>query len=181
MKIRKAKETDRSEILNIHIQAFGKDEGPVIAQLVKNLLDDETAMPILSLVAFEQDKLLGHILFTKVEVAGADNPIIAQILAPLAILPGEQNKGIGQELINEGLRLLKDAGTELVFVLGHPSYYPRCGFIPAGRLGYEAPYHIPDENADAWMVLGLVGDVMEKFSGRVKCAKVLDEPQYWRE
>ena len=181
MKIRQSIESERSEILNIHGQAFGKDKGLVIAKLVNDLFDDETAMPILSLVGVENDKLVGHILYTKVIVAEAESSISAQILAPLAVLPDEQKKGIGEKLINEGLRMLKENGTELVFVLGHPTYYPRCGFIPAGKQGYEAPYHIPEEHAEAWMVQELNGDVLKNNSGIVQCSIVLNEPQHWRE
>lgn len=182
MKIRKSTESERNEILYIHSQAFGEVKGPEIAKLVNDLLDDETAMPLLSLVAVENDILIGHILFTKAVVTGAEsNKISAQLLAPLAILPDEQNKGIGERLINEGLRLLKESGTELVFVLGHPAYYPRCGFIPSGEQGFEAPYPIPEEHAGAWMVQELNGDVLKNNSGKVQCSKVLNEPQHWRE
>ena len=181
MKIRKSTESERKEILNIHNQAFGKDKGPVIAKLVDDLLNDETAMPILSLVAVENNKLIGHILYTKAVVTQTEISISAQILAPLAILPEEQKKGIGEKLINEGLRLLKVSGTELVFVLGHPNYYPRCGFIPAGEQGFEAPYPIPEEHAGAWMIQELNGDVLVKNSGKIQCSKVLNEPQHWRE
>jgi putative acetyltransferase len=138
-------------------------------------------MPILSLVAVENDKLVGHILYTKVTVTKTENFISAQILAPLAILPDEQKKGIGEKLINEGLRLLKESGTELVFVLGHPTYYPRCGFIPAGKQGFEAPYTIPEEHAEAWMIQELNGDALKNNSGKVQGSKVLNEPQHWRE
>ncbi len=181
MKIRKSTQSERKEILNIHSQAFGKDKGPVIVKLVNDLLADETALPILSLVAVDNDNIIGHVLFTKVEVTRAKNRISAQILAPLAILPEEQKKGIGKKLIKEGLRLLKKSGTELVFVLGHPTYYPRCGFIPAGEQGFEAPYPIPEEHAEAWMIQELNGDALKKHSGNVKCSKVLNEPQHWRE
>jgi predicted N-acetyltransferase YhbS len=181
MKIRKSTESDRKEILNIHHQSFGKEKGPVIAKLVDDLLNDETAMPILSLVAAKNNKLIGHILYTKAVVTQTERLISAQILAPLAILPEEQKKGIGVELINEGLRLLKESGTELVFVLGHPTYYPRCGFIPAGEQGFEAPYPIPEEHAGAWMIQELNGDALAKNSGKIQCSKVLNEPQHWRE
>ena len=181
MEIRKSIESERSEILKIHDQAFGKGKGAVIAKLVNDLFDDETAMPILSLVAVENEKLVGHILYTKVMISKAKSSISAQILAPLAVLPGEQKKGIGEKLINEGLKLLKQNGTELVFVLGHPTYYRRCGFIPAGKQGYKAPYHIPDEHADAWMVQELNGDALKRDSGVIQCSKVLNEPQHWRE
>ena len=181
MKIRKSTESERKEILNIHNQAFGKEKGPVIAKLVDDLLNDETAMPIFSLVAVENNKLIGHILYTKAVVTQTEISISAQILAPLAILPEKQKKGIGEKLINEGLRLLKASGTELVFVLGHPTYYPRCGFIPAGEQGFEAPYPIPEEHAGAWMIQELNGDILVKNSGKIQCSKVLNEPQHWRE
>ncbi|MCI5137392.1 MAG: N-acetyltransferase [Candidatus Electrothrix sp. AR1] len=181
LKVRKSTESERKEILNIHSHAFGKDKGSVIAQLVHDLFDDETAIPRLSLVAVENDKLVGHVLFTKVVVTEAEKLLSAQILAPLAILPEEQKKGIGEQLINEGLRLLQEAGTELVFVLGHPAYYPRCGFIPAGAQGFDAPYPIPEEHAEAWMVQELRDGVLKQYAGRVQCSEVLNEPQHWRE
>lgn len=181
LKIRKSTKSERYEILHIHNQAFGIDKGPEIAKLVNDLLDDETAMPILSLVADDNGKLIGHILFTKAAVTRTETFISAQILAPLAVLPDEQMKGIGGKLINTGLRLLKETGTELVFVLGHPTYYPRYGFIPAGEQGFEAPYPIPEEHAEAWMIQELNGAVLKKTAGKVKCSKVLNEPHHWRE
>ena len=165
----------------VHAQAFGADEGGVIATLVEDLLDDPTAAPVLSLGAEVDDRLVGHVLFTKVEIAGADEAVRARILAPLAVLPGDQGRGIGRRLVDEGLRLLRDAGVELVFVLGHPGYYPRCGFFPAGALGFDAPYPILEKNADAWMVQELNGDGVGRIRGTVQCAKALDRPEYWRE
>lgn len=179
--IRSSSVSDLAEIRKIHTQAFGADEGPVIAKLVDDLLKDETAMPLLSLVAAQNHKLVGHILFTNAVITGTEKPISTQILAPLAILPGAQNRGVGAQLIIEGLRILKESGTELVFVLGHPGYYPRCGFIPALVQGFEAPYPIPEENTDAWMVQGLVDGILENNSGKVQCSKVLNAPQHWRE
>ena len=181
MKIRVATESDRSEILNIHNQAFGKEKGPVISKLVNDLMDDETARPILSLVAVNDNKLIGHILYTKVTITQTVSSVSAQILAPLAVLPSFQKSGIGQRLINEGLKILQTAGTELVFVLGHPTYYPRCGFAPAGIQGFDAPYPIPEEHSAAWMVQAINGDALGNIKGKVRCSKALNEPQHWRE
>lgn len=90
MKIRKSTELDRKDILDIHKKAFGNEKGAEIAKLVDDLFDDVTAKPILSLVAVENDKVLGHVLFTKV-LATQNIPLIsAQILAPLAVLPDTQ-------------------------------------------------------------------------------------------
>ncbi len=181
MEIRKSIESDRLNILDIHKKAFGEDEGSIIANLVDDLLHDKTAMPLLSLVAIDRKKIIGHILYTKVTITGLEKPLKAQMLAPLAVHPEAQKKGVGQKLINEGLRQLKNLGVELVFVLGHPTYYPRCGFMPAGEKGFEAPYPIPDEHADAWMVGELKENILGNISGKVQCARALNEPQHWRE
>ena len=181
MEIRKSTESDRTKIKFVHTKAFGKQKGPEIAKLANDLLDDRTAMPILSLVATEHEKIIGHIIFTKVKVSQTTESVSAQILAPLAILPNDQNKGIGGKLIREGLSQLKQSGVELVFVLGHPDYYPRSGFTPAGALGYEAPYHIPEEHAGAWMVQELRSGVIGRVKGKVQCSEVLNQPEHWRE
>lgn len=181
MKIRSSYKSDRLEIEKVHKTAFGKDKGPEIAELVNGLFDDKTAEPLLSLVAVKNEKIIGHILFTKANIAQTPVLVSAQILAPLAVLPEVQAKGVGGLLIKEGLDRLKKAGVELVFVLGHPDYYPRSGFTPAGELGFEAPYHIPHEHAGAWMVIALSPGIIGKVKGTVACSEVLNQPQHWRE
>ena len=181
MEARKSTETDRAEIGNIHVAAFGEDKGPEIAALVNGLFEDKTAVPRLSLVAVENGQLIGHILYTKAVLTGADKPVSVQLLAPLAVLPEAQAKGVGGKLIKAGLRQLKESGVELVFVLGHPDYYPRSGFTPAGVLGFEAPYPIPEEHAGAWMVQALKEGVIVRAKGKVQCSEVLDRPEHWRE
>lgn len=181
MNIRQSIHSDHEALLNVHRQAFGDEKGQEIATLVDDLFTDESAEPILSLVATQDGEIVGHVLFTKVTIEPSDRPVSAQILAPLAVLPGVQGSGIGESLMNEGIRLLRDQGVELVFVLGHPSYYPRCGFAPAGERGFDAPYPIPEEHAAAWMVQSLNGDALGTVKGTVRCSDVLNEPQHWRE
>jgi predicted N-acetyltransferase YhbS len=181
LEIRKSTESDRAEIKIVHTKAFGEQKGPEISKLANDLLDDRTAKPVLSLVATEHEKIIGHIIFTKVKVLQTTEPVSARILGPLAVLPDDQNKEIGGKLIREGLRQLKRSGVELVFVLGHPDYYPRSGFAPAGALGYEAPYHMPEEHAGAWMVQGLRSGVIGRVKGKVQCSEVLNQPEHWRE
>ncbi len=178
MEIRETTKSDLRNILFVEAEAFGYVKE---ANLVNDLLNDPTAMPMLSLLAFNDDKeAVGHILFTKVRISGEDN-ISAAILAPLAIIPDEQGKGIGGQLIKHGLKMLSEAGFEVVFVLGHPGYYPRYGFQPAGALGLEAPYPIPDKHSDAWMVQELRSGVLDRLKGKVICADELNKPEHWRE
>ena len=76
---------------------------------------------------------------------------------------------------------MSETGVELVFVLGHPEYYPRHGFKPAGVHGFEAPYPIPDKHANAWMVQELHPGVIGNVNGKVICADMLNQPEHWRE
>jgi putative acetyltransferase len=186
MEIRPSTPSDITAIHHIHRQAFGDQEGPVMINLLDELLADPTALPLWSLVAVNNDQPVGHILFTRVrlnpEHEKADGASIsAQILAPLAVLPEFQNQGIGGQLITQGLAQLQASGVELVFVLGHPGYYPRYGFQPAGQFGFQAPYPILPENADAWMVQAMGSQKMSDWPATVQCAVALDHEEYWVE
>ena len=147
--IKKAMDSDLNDVLRIETEAFGHSKE---SNLVNGLLNDDSAKPLLSLLAIDEDEAVGHILFTKVRITGNEDALSAMILAPLAILPDAQGKGVGGKLIKEGLRQLSESMVDLVFVLGHPEYYPRFGFKPAGARGFEAPYPIPAKDASAWMV-----------------------------
>ncbi|MBS3750563.1 MAG: N-acetyltransferase [Anaerolineales bacterium] len=179
--IRRSNDTDLQAICNTVSAAFDESEHEEkeIANLVLDLLADPTTKPFLSLVAFAEETIVGYILFTKVHIMNSGQDVSASILAPLAVKPVYQNMGIGSLLVNEGIKQLKDMGFELVFVLGHPTYYPKFGFIPAGKEGFEAPYSISQEHADAWMVKELKPGTIENTSGKVKCADTLNEPKYW--
>jgi predicted N-acetyltransferase YhbS len=179
--IRPSTESDRAGISAVHLGAFGEIQGPEIVALVNGLSGDGTARPLLSLLAESEGAVVGHILFTRVSLHPGHPGISARILAPLAVAKPFQGKGVGGRLIVEGLKRLAASGDALVFVLGHPGYYPRHGFRPAGILGFEAPYPIPPEHADAWMVQELKSGVIASVRGRVQCARTLDEPRHWRE
>jgi hypothetical protein len=181
VRIRNTTDSDREAIQSVHKRAFGDAEGPEIADLVSRLLDDGTALPLLSLAAEMDGQMVGHVLFTAVRLEPDHQSVSARILAPLGVVKEHQRQGIGGSLINAGLKQLEASGVELVFVLGHPDYYPKFGFRPAGAPGFEAPYPIPDEHRDAWMVHELKPGVIGRVKGEVRCAKVLDRPQYWLE
>ncbi len=172
--IRAATEQDLDAALAVERAAFG---GEAEAELVRNLLADPSAEPLLSLLAWDGNEPVGHILFTAAKLGNAT----ATILAPLAVIPGRQKQGIGGKLIRQGLNMLAEQGVDLVFVLGHIEYYPRHGFEPAGRLGFHAPYPIPEKVADAWMVQALRDGVIGHVTGTVHCAKAMDKKEYWVE
>lgn len=179
MDIRETTNSDLEDVLFVEREAFGNDKE---AELARGLLDDPSAKPLLSLLALDNGRAIGHILFTSVRFADSDdNTASMMILAPLAVVPDSQKQGVGGQLIRNGLHLLKERGVELVFVLGHPKYYPRHGFKSAGCLGYEAPYPIPERHADAWMVQSLRPGIIGAVQGKIVCADALNKPEHWRE
>jgi len=181
VEIHQSIQSDLKAISDLAMASFGISEGPEIVQLIGDLLMDVTAQPVLSLVATVNESIVGHVLFSKVRLKPPGQNVSAVLLAPLAIHPDFQSQGIGGQLVTEGLQQLSDSGVYLVFVLGHPAYYPRFGFIAAGVRGFEAPYPIPQQNAEAWMVRELHPGVIGSTSGQVICADALADPKYWRE
>ncbi len=170
---------DLEIILDVHGQAFGGDES--IKTLVTDLFDDSTARPLFSLLARREDRPVGHAFFSAVTIEGAETGIKAALLAPLAVVPDVQGQEIGVSIGWEGFTVLEEHGYDLVFVLGHPEYYPRLGFLPAGQFGFEAPYPIPEKNADAWMVFAFDSITLVEASGKIRCAESLMKAEYWRE
>jgi predicted N-acetyltransferase YhbS len=179
--IRASREADREAIVALHMAAFGEAEGEEVSALANDLLDDPTAMPLLSLVAEQNGQIIGHVHFSAVRVLGDEEGVPGRILAPLAVAPTAQGRGIGSELTLDGLERLRAESVRLVFVLGHPGYYPKFGFQPAGALGLDAPYPIEEKNADAWMVQELHPGFLGRVKGTVQCAATLMAPEHWQE
>lgn len=140
MLIRQEKAEDYEAVYHVVQEAFrnaeytdGNEQNLVVA-----LRKSKAFIPELSLVAVEDQRVVGYILFTKAVVNGVQ--VLA--LAPLAVLPEYQNRGIGLDLIAEGHRV----GYGYSVVLGHPQYYPKAGYLPASRYGIRAPFPVADEN-----------------------------------
>jgi putative acetyltransferase len=177
MQIVQTTDADLNDILLVEREAFNKDTE---AELTTDMLFDPTAQPLTSLLAYIDNQLAGHILFTTAHLTG--NPAVkVSILAPLAVVPKFQRQGVGAALIKKGLEILQQSSVELVFVLGHPTYYPRSGFLPAGKFGFKAFYPISEKDADAWMVQQLRPNIIGSVSGKIIPCEALKKPEHWRE
>lgn len=99
----------------------------------------------LSLVAVQDEKVVGHVLITPVTIHAEDSQWDAVALGPMAVLPSHQNQGVGATLIRAAFEELKRMGQFVVIVLGHPQYYPRLGFVPSKPLGIRWEIDVPEE------------------------------------
>ena len=174
--IRETSIADLQDILYVEQEAFRRDSEP---QLTKDMLSDQSARPYVSLLAYVDNQPVGHILFTHACLTNYPK-VEVSFLAPLAVVPKFQRHGIGGALIKSGLEILSESGVDLVFVVGHPQYYPRYGFTSASKLGFEPTYSIPKEAADAWMVKELRSGIIGSVSGKVICCDVMNKPEVWR-
>ncbi len=133
--IRQARDEDGEAIEALNLAAFG---GPDEAGIITRLAADGDSL--YSLVAHNDREILGHIQFFRIAVDGDD---VAAGLGPMAVLPQFQKSGIGSGLVKLGLTLMQGSGRGLVFVLGHPAYYPRFGFSPETAQDFTAPWSGP--------------------------------------
>lgn len=167
--IRPSRSDDMASIEKLYPAAFPEED---LLPLVRHLLAEEPA--ILSLVAEAGGLTAGHILFTLCTNTG--NDARAALLAPLAVAPQWQRKGIGSALIREGLSRLKQNGVAHVYVLGDPAYYGRSGFSP--ETGVAPPYPLPEEYREAWQSLGL-GSAPLPDHGTLGLPDVWMQPALW--
>lgn len=166
--IRPEKVEDHEQLYNVNLQAFGQSVEP---ELVNRLRASQWYIPELSLVAEEEGKIVGHILFTAIGVRRDDNSVAAILsLGPVAVLPDYQGKKVGSRLIQKGLERCVELGYGLVVLIGHPEYYPRFGFKPARPLGFSLPLDAPD---DAFMVIELIPGEVARVCG------LLEFPSEW--
>jgi putative acetyltransferase len=106
----------------------------------------------MSLVADLEDAVVGHIFFSPVSIESERAVHTAFGLAPMAVLPEHQRRGIGSHLVRAGLQHCWQVGQYIVAVLGHPDYYPRFGFVPAKLKGLRCEFGVPE---DVFMVAEL--------------------------
>jgi putative acetyltransferase len=165
--IRPSLHSDLPAIEAVHRAAFPTD---VEARLVRLLV--ERGQDIVSLVAVEGSQIVGHVLFSPATIE-ADGRVVATGLglAPVAVLPAYQNRGLGSALIRAGLDARRQLATPFVVVLGNPAYYGRFGFVPASRHGLTGEFG----GDEAFQVQWLGEEATIPSSGFVRYAQEFGE------
>jgi putative acetyltransferase len=167
MIIRSEEPRDYPEIYQINCAAF---DGNTEAELVNALR--KAGVALVSLVAEENETLVGHILFSPVTIEHNPQEISAAGLAPLAVLPTFHGKGIGGKLITSGLDKCRALGIQAAVVLGDPAYFQRYGFSRANGFQLLCEYDAPP---DCFMALELSPAALHNCSGKVKYHPVFHE------
>jgi putative acetyltransferase len=149
---------DRSAIRQVNEAAFGTSEE---ADLIDALRADGVVLA--SAVAEIDDQIVAHVLFSRMTVETSAGAVSAAALAPMAVTPAYQRRGIGSRLIGYGLDRMREIGERIVLVVGHPAYYPRFGFSSEHARAIDHPF--PPE---VFMALELVPGALDGVRGRVQ-------------
>jgi putative acetyltransferase len=160
VEVRHERAEDAAAIAHVHEQAFGRAEEALLVGSIR-----AAGAVTLSLVALQDGRVVGHVLFSPVWIDSPGRSREAVGLGPLAVLPERQHQGSGSLLIRRGLEELKRAGHEAVVVVGHPPYYPRFGFVPAATFGLRWELPCPP---DAFMACELKPGALRDCPGVVR-------------
>lgn len=164
--IRQETAADYPAVFDLIVQAF-KDE--VLSDkreqfLVERLRKSDAFLPELSLVATVKEQIVGYILLTKISIDSYSERIDSLALAPVAVLPAFQKKGIGGQLIEKAHSVAKALGFESVILLGHEKYYPKFGYQALHTFNISIPFEAPKENC---MAVELKPNSLKNISGKV--------------
>ena len=166
IEIREEQAGEYREIRQVIVAAFGGDTEANLVELLRN----RDKAPV-ALVAANDNKIFGHIMFSPVTITLAPQTFRAVGLAPLSVLPAFQRQGIGSTLAREGLKKCAAAGFEMAVVLGSPYYYPRFGFSRASLCGLGNEYDA-DEH---FMTMELKNGALDRVSGTVRYSSEFKE------
>lgn len=130
--LREARPEDKAEIRELVTRAFGRaDEANIVDKL------EAEGASYLQIVAELDGKIVGHLTFYNVGVLGK---LGALGLGPMSVDPWVQREGVGLTMARFGLQVCKNANVPIVFVLGHPEYYPKLGFSAEATKGFGSPW-----------------------------------------
>jgi len=158
---------DVDSIRYVNEQAFGQENESKLIEKLRN-----RGVLTITLVAILDSEIVGHIAFSPVVIESRLSSFEAIALAPMAVLPAYQRKGIGSQMVRAGLEECQRLGHEIVVVLGHHDYYPRFGFVLARPKGIDCEFEVPEE---AWMILELREGALAGRQGIVRFQPEFEE------
>ena len=132
--------------------------------LVNKLRKCSALVPELNVVAILDDKMVGHIIYSKAKIVCKDGKITEVLtFGPLTVAPNLQGKGIGRKLMEYTFNIARELGYQAVLIFGHPDYYPRVGFRPASEFGITTS---EGKSFDPFMAYPLFEGALDGIKGR---------------
>ena len=176
MKIRKATQNDADAIRSVHLAAFPEGERDLISDVAVEMLSEAASPPVLPLVAEVDDTIIGHVTFSPVTSRDTKEHL-GYILAPLAVSPGHQKRGIASQLIKSGVQHLSELGSGVLLVYGDPGFYGRFGFVVDRAECYTPPYRL--QYPFGWQGMALGDFDFPSSSVSISCVSCLSAPALW--
>ena len=152
----------------------GETEGKLIGTLAYELQETTSPGDLFGFIARDEDKIVSCIFFSRLSFESSIN---AFILAPVAVATNYQKQGIGQKLINFGIKYLKEKNIEVVFTYGDPNYYSKVGFNHITEDIAKPPLKLTYPHG--WLAQPLSSEDMEAINGNSTCVSALNNPKYW--
>jgi putative acetyltransferase len=137
MEIRAARQLEQSTIEAVVAAAFDEEPDGGVVQMIRAL--DAAGANRISLVALDDDRIVGHVQLSKAWIDARDRLVDALMLTPLSVVPERQRQGVGTRLLEEALRTADQTGLAAVFLEGDPNYYGTRGFVSGASLGLLRP------------------------------------------
>jgi predicted N-acetyltransferase YhbS len=168
----------QEEVTSLFTSVFtsseGEKEGRLIGNLVSELTSGTDNQEIICFGTYIEESIIGSIFFSRLRF---NEPIQVYMLAPIAVSTGHQGKGVGQALINYGLKELKNRSVAVAITYGDPSFYSKVGFRALSENVIQAPLKL--SMPEGWLGQSLTGDPIPTISERPTCVKEFNDAAYW--
>ena len=176
MHIRTATSLDRNDILKTYLCTFPEGEKDTISKIANDLLFENTTPQTISLVAENDNAVVGHVAFSPVKIDN-DDSIQGYILAPLAVMPEHQKQKIGTSLVKKGIQTLSKMNVNILFVYGDPKYYGKFGFSAGAAEKFIPEYKL--QYPTGWQAI-ILNEFSTKHSyNNLVCVASLSDPELW--
>ncbi len=167
MSIRREQPSDSAKIAKIYTKGFDTDAEIILVNSLRT-----SGIPYISLVYEEGNDVIGHALFTPVDLVGDDSDVQIVGLAPICVLPREQYCGVGSSLVYAGLDECRSEGYDAVVALGYTGFYLKFGFVPSVEFGITTEFNVP---AEVFVAQELKPGALKGRQGCIKFQQAFDQ------
>lgn len=179
MKFRAGYKGREAELIDLFAVTFaaseGEQEGALIGQLVRRLLGGTAGRDLFVFTAEDDGTIVGGIAFSRLSYDQDERTVF--LLAPVAVAPDQQGKGIGQKLLSHGLAALRSAGIDVAMTYGDPGFYAKVGFMPISEADAPAPFAL--NHPEGWLAQALTEHTLTPLKGPSRCVEALNDPVFW--